>query len=216
MQVGQVRSPLRECVRACDSQRCVCVKRKHLPSLTQRPHTREHSAATKWDPSSGARCARSTASARMVHSKTTRRRCVGVCVCVPLSLLLPACCVSSVTVHMPVCECVVVVHRQRGELLAFSLHASVVLQSRCVLSLLADDEHCLSLTLQGGDRKDVFFYQADDEQYVPRAVLLDLEPRCVCDPLIIHFITHTSHLSAHINCNRQCLQPGNDARNHTK
>lgn len=30
---------------------------------------------------------------------------------------------------------------------------------------------------QGGDRKDVFFYQADDEQYIPRAILLDLEPR---------------------------------------
>lgn len=30
---------------------------------------------------------------------------------------------------------------------------------------------------QGFDRKDVFFYQADDEQYVPRAILLDLEPR---------------------------------------
>ena len=26
------------------------------------------------------------------------------------------------------------------------------------------------------DRKDVFFYQADDEHYVPRAILLDLEP----------------------------------------
>jgi tubulin gamma len=28
----------------------------------------------------------------------------------------------------------------------------------------------------GGDRKDVFFYQADDDHYVPRALLLDLEP----------------------------------------
>lgn len=32
---------------------------------------------------------------------------------------------------------------------------------------------------QGGDRKDVFFYQADDEQYIPRALLLDLEPRVI-------------------------------------
>lgn len=31
--------------------------------------------------------------------------------------------------------------------------------------------------LQGGDRKDVFFYQADDERYIPRALLIDLEPR---------------------------------------
>jgi len=29
----------------------------------------------------------------------------------------------------------------------------------------------------GGDRKDVFFYQADDDQYIPRALLIDLEPR---------------------------------------
>lgn len=29
------------------------------------------------------------------------------------------------------------------------------------------------------DRKDVFFYQADDNHYVPRAVLLDLEPRVI-------------------------------------
>eukprot|EP00906_Rhabdomonas_costata_P012985 RCo018659 len=31
----------------------------------------------------------------------------------------------------------------------------------------------------GGDRKDVFFYQADDEHYIPRALLLDLEPRVI-------------------------------------
>jgi tubulin gamma len=29
----------------------------------------------------------------------------------------------------------------------------------------------------GGDRKDVFFYQADDSQYSPRSLLIDLEPR---------------------------------------
>lgn len=31
----------------------------------------------------------------------------------------------------------------------------------------------------GTDRKDVFFYQADDEHFIPRALLLDLEPRVV-------------------------------------
>eukprot|EP01026_Neomeris_dumetosa_P078539 TRINITY_DN85015_c0_g1_i7.p1 TRINITY_DN85015_c0_g1~~TRINITY_DN85015_c0_g1_i7.p1 ORF type:complete len:352 (+),score=9.82 TRINITY_DN85015_c0_g1_i7:372-1427(+) len=31
--------------------------------------------------------------------------------------------------------------------------------------------------VQAMDRKDVFFYQADDEKYTPRALLLDLEPR---------------------------------------
>ncbi|KAH0573652.1 Gamma tubulin [Spironucleus salmonicida] len=29
------------------------------------------------------------------------------------------------------------------------------------------------------DRKDVFFYQADDNHYIPRALLLDLEPRAI-------------------------------------
>lgn len=32
---------------------------------------------------------------------------------------------------------------------------------------------------EGVDRKEVFFYQADDEHYVPRAVLVDLEPRVI-------------------------------------
>lgn len=29
------------------------------------------------------------------------------------------------------------------------------------------------------DRKDVFFYEADNEQYVPRSILIDLEPRVI-------------------------------------
>ena len=29
------------------------------------------------------------------------------------------------------------------------------------------------------DRKDVFFYQADDEHYIPRACLIDLEDRVI-------------------------------------
>lgn len=37
---------------------------------------------------------------------------------------------------------------------------------------------CTNL-LQGGDRKDVFFYQADDQHYIPRALLMDLEPRVI-------------------------------------
>jgi tubulin gamma len=35
------------------------------------------------------------------------------------------------------------------------------------------------VSLQGGDRKDVFFYQADDQHYIPRALLMDLEPRVI-------------------------------------
>jgi tubulin gamma len=44
----------------------------------------------------------------------------------------------------------------------------------------------------GDDRKDVFFYQADDEHYIPRALLIDLEPR------VIHTI-QTSHYSSLYN-----------------
>ncbi|XP_064402384.1 tubulin gamma-2 chain-like [Halichondria panicea] len=47
-------------------------------------------------------------------------------------------------------------------------------------------EHAISLegilqdyAVEGIDRKDVFFYQADDEHYIPRVVLLDLEPRVI-------------------------------------
>jgi len=29
------------------------------------------------------------------------------------------------------------------------------------------------------DRKDVFFYQSDTNQYIPRAILIDLEPRVI-------------------------------------
>lgn len=32
---------------------------------------------------------------------------------------------------------------------------------------------------EGGDRKDVFFYQSDDTRYIPRAILLDTEPRVI-------------------------------------
>lgn len=32
---------------------------------------------------------------------------------------------------------------------------------------------------ESSDRKDVFFYQADDSQYVPRSILVDLEPRVI-------------------------------------
>ena len=33
--------------------------------------------------------------------------------------------------------------------------------------------------VQGEDRKDVFFYQADDDHFIPRAILIDLEPRVI-------------------------------------
>lgn len=47
----------------------------------------------------------------------------------------------------------------------------------------------------GVDRKDVFFYQADDDHYIPRAVLLDLEPR------VIHTIMSSPYAKV---SSRQC------------
>ncbi|GKC45334.1 tubulin gamma-1 chain [Tanacetum coccineum] len=32
---------------------------------------------------------------------------------------------------------------------------------------------------EGGDRKDVLFYQADDQHYIPQALLMDLELRVI-------------------------------------
>jgi len=34
-------------------------------------------------------------------------------------------------------------------------------------------------TIQADDRKDVFFYQGDEDRYIPRALLMDLEPRVI-------------------------------------
>ena len=57
------------------------------------------------------------------------------------------------------------------------------LSNHFIFDTLAAGFHKLPLTveayLQGGDRKDVFFYQADDQHYIPRALLMDLEPRVI-------------------------------------
>ena len=37
------------------------------------------------------------------------------------------------------------------------------------------------------DRKDVFFYQSDDDRYTPRALLMDLEPR-----VVLHKLAHSN------------------------
>ena len=46
------------------------------------------------------------------------------------------------------------------------------------------------------DRKDVFFYQSDDDRYIPRALLIDLEPRVV-------------HKLAHAGAYRKLFNPEN-------
>ena len=47
----------------------------------------------------------------------------------------------------------------------------------CAEHGISPDGILQDFVVEGLDRKDVFFYQADDEHYIPRAVLLDLEPR---------------------------------------
>ncbi|KAI7865659.1 tubulin gamma chain [Spinellus fusiger] len=49
----------------------------------------------------------------------------------------------------------------------------------CAEHGISSDGTLEKFATQGGDRKDVFFYQADDEHYIPRAILLDLEPRVI-------------------------------------
>ncbi|GAB5368923.1 hypothetical protein AAMO2058_001361000 [Amorphochlora amoebiformis] len=49
----------------------------------------------------------------------------------------------------------------------------------CLEHGIASDGIIQDFATEGVDRKDVFFYQADDEHYIPRAILLDLEPRVI-------------------------------------
>ena len=47
----------------------------------------------------------------------------------------------------------------------------------CLEHGISNDGQLEDYAVAGGDRKDVFFYQADDSQYIPRALLIDLEAR---------------------------------------
>lgn len=60
---------------------------------------------------------------------------------------------------------------------------------------------------EGTDRKDVFFYQADDEHYIPRAVLLDLEPR------VIHSIMNSPYAKLYNPENIYLSEAGGGAGN---
>src|ERR1700761_3582066 len=52
-------------------------------------------------------------------------------------------------------------------------------QQLCQEHGISRDGNLEDFATEGGDRKDVFFYQSDDTRYVPRAILIDLEPRVV-------------------------------------
>ncbi|EEQ34213.1 gamma-tubulin [Microsporum canis] len=50
-------------------------------------------------------------------------------------------------------------------------------QQLCLEHGINQDGNLEEFATEGGDRKDVFFYQSDDTRYIPRAILIDLEPR---------------------------------------
>ncbi|KAI9504330.1 gamma-tubulin [Coemansia spiralis] len=49
----------------------------------------------------------------------------------------------------------------------------------CLEHGISSDGILEDFATSGNDRKDVFFYQADDDHYIPRSILIDLEPRVV-------------------------------------
>ncbi len=49
----------------------------------------------------------------------------------------------------------------------------------CQPSYLDVDGTLQEGAMNGDDRKDVFFYQADDEHFIPRNLMIDLEPRVI-------------------------------------
>ncbi|KAG5930199.1 hypothetical protein E4U53_002287 [Claviceps sorghi] len=61
-------------------------------------------------------------------------------------------------------------------------------QQLCLEHGISQDGNLEDFATEGGDRKDVFYYQSDDTRYIPRAILIDLEPR-------VRFFFHTSALS---------------------
>ena len=61
--------------------------------------------------------------------------------------------------------------------LTTSTVGSVFWQRLCAEHGISKDGILEEWATEGGDRKDVFFYQADDEHYIPRSILVDLEPR---------------------------------------
>ncbi|GAO14675.1 hypothetical protein UVI_02029100 [Ustilaginoidea virens] len=52
-------------------------------------------------------------------------------------------------------------------------------QQLCLEHGISQDGNLEDFATEGGDRKDVFYYQSDDTRYIPRAILIDLEPRVI-------------------------------------
>jgi tubulin gamma len=49
----------------------------------------------------------------------------------------------------------------------------------CAEHGIAPDGNLQDFATNGDDRKDVFFYQADDDHFIPRNLMIDLEPRVI-------------------------------------
>lgn len=50
-------------------------------------------------------------------------------------------------------------------------------QQLCQEHGISQDGNLEDFATEGGDRKDVFYYQSDDTRYIPRSIMIDLEPR---------------------------------------
>lgn len=68
-----------------------------------------------------------------------------------------------------------------------SLVGSQFWQQLCQEHGISQDGNLEDFATEGGDRKDVFYYQSDDTRYIPRAILIDLEPR-VCRLFFFFFV----------------------------
>ncbi|XWW95858.1 hypothetical protein V2A60_003826 [Cordyceps javanica] len=66
-----------------------------------------------------------------------------------------------------------------ANLLAEALEKNKFWQQLCQEHGISQDGNLEDFATEGGDRKDVFYYQSDDTRYIPRAILIDLEPRVI-------------------------------------
>lgn len=94
-----------------------------------------------------------------------------VCTFPSLPTLPPTCCCPIVVL----CRCLCLCHRNAR---TWAVGAEFWKQL-CTEHGIRPDGILEEYATEGQDRKDVFFYQADDDHYIPRAVLLDLEPRVI-------------------------------------
>ncbi|KAF2838317.1 tubulin-domain-containing protein [Patellaria atrata CBS 101060] len=93
----------------------------------------------------------------------------------------PGCCGMSFP-DIPIVSYVLIISREIITIQAGQCGNSVgsqFWQQLCQEHGISQDGNLEDFATEGGDRKDVFFYQSDDTRYIPRAILLDLEPRVI-------------------------------------